>query len=161
MHTVKTAGIIIIGNEILSGKVRDANSYYLASELRKLGVDVGRISVISDEIEIIGKEVSNFSSCYDFVFTSGGVGPTHDDLTMAGIAHGFGVELASNNEIRDFLLSKYKKELNSSVLKMTMIPEGSEVRCSEHMRFPVISFRYQGIVPLDSVQTETNISELP
>jgi molybdenum cofactor synthesis domain-containing protein len=85
---MKTAAVIIIGNEILSGKVKDSNSSYLASELRELGVDLRRISVIPDDIETIGEEVSKCSQDYDFVFTSGGVGPTHDDVTMKGIAKG-------------------------------------------------------------------------
>jgi molybdenum cofactor synthesis domain-containing protein len=147
MRTSKTAGIIIIGNEILSGKVRDSNSYYLVSELRALGVDVRRISVISDEIEVIGRETAEFSNRYDYVFTSGGVGPTHDDVTMEGIAKGFGVKLAQNEEIRKFLVSRYKSEVNSAVTKMTMIPEGSEVTFSENMRFPVVSFRNIFIFP--------------
>lgn len=147
MLTLKTAGIIIIGNEILSGKVRDANSFYLASELRTLGVDVRRISVIPDEIELIGREAVEFSDRYDYVFTSGGVGPTHDDVTMAGIADGFEVKLAENSEIREFLCSRYKSNLNSAIIKMTMIPEGSKVNCSENMRFPVISFKNIYIFP--------------
>ena len=140
MQKLTTAGIIIIGNEILSGKVRDANSFYLASELRALGVDVRKVSVIPDEIEIIGRETLEFSRSYDYVFTSGGVGPTHDDVTMAGIAAGFGVDLVENNEIREFLRTRYKGELNSSIIKMTMVPDGSKFFCSENMRFPLISF---------------------
>ena len=147
MQTLKTAGIIIIGNEILSGKVRDDNSFYLASELRTLGVDVRKISVIPDEIKLIGRETVEFSRRYDFVFTSGGVGPTHDDVTMAGIAMGFGVDLAENSEIREFLCSRYKSDLNSAIIKMTMVPEGSKVSCSENMRFPLISFKNIYIFP--------------
>src|SRR5512137_2091029 len=90
---IRTAGIIIIGNEILSGKVRDTNAYFLVTELRGLGVDVQRILVIPDEVETIGAESALFSKSYDFVFTSGGVGPTHDDVTMEGIARGFGVRV--------------------------------------------------------------------
>ena len=114
----KTAGIIIIGNEILSGKVSDVNSYFLARELRQLGIDVRRISVIPDEVEIIGGEVSHFSAQYDFVFTSGGVGPTHDDVTMAGIAEGFQVDLVRSGEIEDMLRSRYKRDLNDAILKI-------------------------------------------
>ncbi|RJR16532.1 MAG: competence/damage-inducible protein A [Nitrospiraceae bacterium] len=147
MHNSKTAGIIIIGNEILSGKVRDINSYYLLCELRTLGVEVQRISVIPDDIEIIGSEVKAFSGRYDYVFTSGGVGPTHDDVTMAGIARGFGVRLVSHDEIRKILYSRYKDLINNSVLKMTEVPEGSNIDYHENMRFPVISFKNVIIFP--------------
>ena len=147
MQTVKTAGIIIIGNEILSGKVQDANSFYLASELRTLGVDVRKISVIPDEIELIGRETVEFSGRYDYVFTSGGVGPTHDDVTMEGIATGFGVDLTENSEIRNFLCTRYKADLNSAIEKMMMVPEGSKITSSKNMRFPLISFENIYIFP--------------
>lgn len=147
MENSKTAGIIIIGNEILTGKVKDVNSFFLVCELRNLGVDVKRISVIPDDIEIIGKEAAEFSANYDYVFTSGGVGPTHDDVTMAGIAHGFGVDLFAHDEIKSFLYSRYKEAVNGPVLKMTEVPEGSEIHCHENMRFPVVSFKNIFIFP--------------
>ena len=81
-----TAGILIIGNEILSGKVVDTNSPYFCRELRALGVDVERILTIPDEVQCIASEVKAMSQAYDFVFTSGGIGPTHDDLTLEGVA---------------------------------------------------------------------------
>lgn len=147
MGDTKTSGIIIIGNEILSGKVRDENSYFLSRELRTLGIDVKRISVIPDEIDTIGKEAVQFSKSYDYVFTSGGVGPTHDDVTIAAIASGFGVSLVRNEKISDILLSRYHEEPNAAVLKMTEIPEGAHVVFRENMRFPVISFRNIFIFP--------------
>lgn len=147
MQNIKTAGIIIIGNEILSGKVHDVNSYYLARELRNLGVDVKRISVIPDELESIGKEAVEFSRMYDYVFTSGGVGPTHDDITMAGIAAGFNVKLVQLPEIKEILLSRYSKHINSAVIKMTEVPEGSDIIFREDMRFPMISFKNIYIFP--------------
>ena len=147
MNNFKTAGIIIIGNEILSGKVHDVNSYYLTSELRSLGVDVRRISVIPDETEIIGKEAVKFSERYDHVFTSGGVGPTHDDVTMAGIARGFGVKLAVHPVIRNFLNARYENNLTSAVLKMSEIPEGAKVYLEEGMRFPIVSYKNIFIFP--------------
>jgi molybdenum cofactor synthesis domain-containing protein len=82
----KTAGIVIIGNEVLSGKTQDINSHFFCRELRQLGVEVKKISTIQDEIELIGREVAEFSKHFDFVFTSGGIGPTHDDVTIEGIA---------------------------------------------------------------------------
>ena len=141
MHSTKTAGIIIIGNEILSGKVRDSNSYFLACELRELGVDVKRIYVIPDEIDIIGETAFEFSRTYDYVFTSGGVGPTHDDVTMAGIADGFGVKLSRHPEIEKLLSTRFDKVLNAAVLKMAELPEGTEVFLEDGMRYPVILFR--------------------
>ncbi len=147
MENAKTAGIIIIGNEILTGKVKDVNSFFLVCELRNLGVDVMRISVIPDDIEIIGKEAAQFSSQYDYVFTSGGVGPTHDDVTMAGIAQGFGVDLFAHEEIKKFLYARYNEKVNGPVLKMTEVPAGSQVHYHENMRFPVVSFRNIFIFP--------------
>src|SRR2546422_10291676 len=87
----KTAGIILIGNEILSGKIADVNAAYLCRELRQLGVDVRRISVVPDEVELIAREVVAQSRDFDVVFTSGGVGPTHDDVTIEGVARAMGV----------------------------------------------------------------------
>jgi molybdenum cofactor synthesis domain-containing protein len=147
MSNFKTAGIIIIGNEILSGKVHDVNSYYLTSELRSLGVDVRRISVIPDETEVIGAEAVKFSETYDHVFTSGGVGPTHDDVTMEGIAKGFGVKLSVHPVIRDFLIARYQNNISSPVLKMAEIPEGAEVYLEKGMRFPIVSYKNIFIFP--------------
>src|SRR4026209_1133907 len=87
----KTAGILLIGNEILSGKITDANAAYLCRDLRGLGVEVRRITVIPDEVDLIAAEVRAFSAEYDVVFTSGGVGPTHDDVTIEGVARALGV----------------------------------------------------------------------
>ena len=87
----KTAGILLIGNEILSGKITDANAAYLCRELRALGVEVRRITVIPDEVDLIAAEVRAFSAAYDVVFTSGGVGPTHDDVTIEGVARALDV----------------------------------------------------------------------
>ena len=131
MERSLTAGIIIIGNEILSGKVRDDNSFFLASELRALGVHLKRILTIPDDVEIIGKEVVGFSKTYDYVFTSGGVGPTHDDVTMAGIAKGFSVKLVENQDIIKVLRTRFNESINSAVLKMANVPEGTEVIISE------------------------------
>ena len=86
----KTAGIVLVGNEILSGKIVDANASYLCRELRALGVDVRRIVVVPDEVDVIAAAVGAFRDEFDHVFTSGGVGPTHDDVTIAGVARALG-----------------------------------------------------------------------
>ena len=143
----KTAGIIIIGDEILSGKVHDSNSFYLATELRKLGVNLMRISVIPDDTEIIGTEAREFSKTYDCVFTSGGVGPTHDDVTMEGIAKGFDVKLIRHPQLEKYFRSKYPGTLNAAVLKMTEVPEGSEIIDFSDTSFPLVFYRNIFVFP--------------
>lgn len=145
--SIKTAGIIIIGNEILSGKVHDINSFFLTSELRALGVDVKRISVIPDDIDTIGRDAVEFSERYDYVFTTGGVGPTHDDVTIAGIAKGFGVKIVMHPEIKKILSLRYSGSFNNAIMKMTEVPEGAEIIFIEGMRFPAILFKNIFIFP--------------
>lgn len=143
----KTAGIIIIGNEILSGKVQDTNSSFLVSELRSLGVNVRCIMVIPDEIGIIGRTTREFSEQFTYVFTSGGVGPTHDDITMEGVAAGFGRSLVRHSGIVDLFHQRYGGLVNEAVLKMALIPEGAEVIDFGNLRFPLIRFRNIYIFP--------------
>ncbi len=143
----KTAGIIIIGTEILSGKVDDCNSFFLAAELRSLGVNLMRITVIPDDARIIGEEALKFSAEYDYVFTSGGVGPTHDDVTMVGIAKGFSVRLAAHPELVRRFRSYYGDRCNAAVLKMAEVPEGACIVDQDKTSFPVVSFRNIFIFP--------------
>src|SRR5436309_3003598 len=114
----KTAGIILIGNEILSGKIADVNAAYLCRELRQLGVDVRRISVVPDEVELIAREVTAQSRDFDVVFTSGGVGPTHDDVTIEGVARAMGVPVVRHPRLVATLEGYYRGELNDAHLKM-------------------------------------------
>lgn len=145
--STRTAGIIIIGDEILSGKVQDSNSFYLASELRKLGVSLMRISVIPDDTEVIGNETREFSGRYDFVFTSGGVGPTHDDVTMDGIARGFDARLIRHPQLEEYFRLKYKDRLNQAVMKMAEVPEGSDIIDFSDMSFPLVMYRNIFVFP--------------
>ncbi len=146
-HADTVAGIIIIGNEILSGKVHDTNSYYLATELRSLGVLVSRIIVIPDDIATISTSTVEFSQRFDYVFTTGGVGPTHDDVTMEGIARGFSVKLVPHPELEAFFRARYSDCAHESVVKMTKVPEGALVITHKEMSYPVITFRNVFILP--------------
>src|SRR5215510_2599015 len=103
-----SAGIIVIGNEILSGKVTDTNAPFLTRELRALGVDLKRILTIPDDLDEIAAAVREFRPRFDVVFTSGGVGPTHDDVTMEGIARGLGRPLIRHQVIEGRLREFYK-----------------------------------------------------
>src|SRR5438128_12513399 len=122
----KTAGIILIGNEILSGKIEDANAVYLCRELRELGVEVRRITVIPDEVSLIAEEVATFSKAFDLVFTSGGVGPTHDDVTIEGVARAMGVAVVRHPTLVGLLDRYYRDTLNDAALLMAAFTEGSE-----------------------------------
>jgi molybdenum cofactor synthesis domain-containing protein len=143
----KTAGIILIGNEILSGKIQDANAVYLCRELRSLGVDVRRITVIPDEVALIADEVAAFSREFDVVFTSGGVGPTHDDVTMEGVARAMGVPVVRHPALASLLARYYKDRINDAHLRMAEVPEGAELVSGESVRFPTILMRNVYILP--------------
>jgi FAD synthetase len=135
---MSTAALLVIGNEILSGKVRDTNSAYLSIELRKLGVDLERILTIPDVIDVIASEARAMSKAYDFVFTSGGIGPTHDDLTMDGIAKAFDLDIVLNQSMVDRMARHSKAPLNDAMKKMALIPEGAEVLDVGGLWFPVV-----------------------
>ena len=143
----RTAGIILIGNEILSGKVVDANASYLCRELRTLGVEVRKISVIPDEVELIAFEVSEHSRAFDVVFTSGGVGPTHDDVTIEGVARALGVPVVRDPRLVRVLEGFHKGRLNEARLKMAEVPEGAELMAGEELGFPAVVVRNIYVLP--------------
>ena len=87
-----SAGIIIIGDEILKGQTQDTNTHFLATNLKSRGIELKRVAVIPDDIDVIAKEVKTFSEKYEFVLTSGGVGPTHDDVTFEGAKNIFSID---------------------------------------------------------------------
>jgi molybdenum cofactor synthesis domain-containing protein len=143
----KTAGIILIGNEILSGKIEDANAAYLCRELRGLGVDVQRITVIPDDVATIAREVAFFSQQFDVVFTSGGVGPTHDDVTMEGVARAMNVSVVRHPALVALLRHYYADALNDAHLRMAEVPDGAELVSAESVRFPTVLARNVYILP--------------
>lgn len=133
-----SAAIVVIGNEILSGKVVDTNSPYLCRELRGLGVDVLRVVVIPDEIDTIAREVRAASDAHNFVFTSGGVGPTHDDLTMDGVAKAFGVTVEVNEAVVARIERAVGEPANASQRKMASLPAGALLIDAGDLWFPVV-----------------------
>ncbi|SRR6266545_1817023 len=143
----RTAGILLIGNEILSGKIADANAAFLCRELRGLGVEVRRLTVIPDEVSLIAEEVATFSRDYDFVFTSGGVGPTHDDVTIEGVARAMGVAVVRHPVLVELLDRFYRGDLSEARLKMAEVPEGADLVPAEGLRFPAIVMRNVYILP--------------
>ena len=142
-----SAGLLIIGNEILSGKVVDTNSPFLAGELRELGVDLERILVIPDEIETIAAEVRLMSENYDHVFTSGGIGPTHDDLTMDGVALAFELSLKLNSTIWERIERSQEGSPNEAMRKMAIVPEGCDIIDAGDLWFPVVKVENVYVFP--------------
>ena len=122
------AALIIIGNEILSGRTQDKNLSYLANWLNEIGIQLSEVRVIRDEEKVIIDTVNHLRSEYDYVFTTGGIGPTHDDITSLSIARAFGVKLEVNDKALAILKEYYKDgELTEARMKMTMIPVGAEL----------------------------------
>ena len=147
MSVDRTAGVIIIGNEILSGKVVDTNSAFLARELRSLGVTVRCILTIPDELDTIAASVTEFHRAYDLVFTSGGVGPTHDDVTMEGVARGLGRRVIRHPAIEGRIRDYFREKTNEARLKMSEVPEGAELIVDGRLGFPTIKCENIYILP--------------
>ena len=125
-----TAAMLVIGDEILSGRTRDANTHYLAGELTKVGIDLKEIRVVSDDHAAIIEAVRALSARYDHLFTSGGIGPTHDDITADAVAEAFGVTITHRADAMALLQSHYERqgqEFNEARQRMARIPEGAEL----------------------------------
>jgi molybdenum cofactor synthesis domain-containing protein len=146
----QTAAIIVIGDEILSGKYTDENAAYLIKELRELGVALKRIEVIPDVLDDIAATVKATADRFDHVFTSGGVGPTHDDLTMEGIARAFGTRVVRHPELDKLLRAFYGQGIEERNLRMADVPEGAaliEPDGSGGPTWPVVAYRNVYILP--------------
>ncbi len=143
----KTAAIIVIGNEILSGKVVDTNAAFLCQELRGIGVALRRILVIPDELEAIAEAARAYQSAFDVVFTSGGVGPTHDDITMAGIALAFQRRVIRHPVLEQKIRELSGDRINEARLKLAEVPEGAELIFAGDLNFPTICLDNIYILP--------------
>lgn len=126
MTTNPTACLIIIGNEILSGRTHDKNLPYLAEKLNEAGVGLREVRVIPDVEATIVATVNEARGKFTYVFTTGGIGPTHDDITTACVAKAFGAKVSRHPEAERLLLAHYKPEdVNEARMKMADIPEGA------------------------------------
>jgi molybdenum cofactor synthesis domain-containing protein len=142
-----TAGIVIIGDEILSGKFVEENAAFLIGELRVLGVDLRRITVVPDILDDIATTVTEAARRYDHVFTSGGVGPTHDDITMAAIAHGFGTTVMRHPELESKVRGYWKDQLADANLRLAEVPAGAVLVYGTSDVWPVVSYQNVYILP--------------
>jgi molybdenum cofactor synthesis domain-containing protein len=144
---MSTAALLIIGNEVLSGKVEDTNSGFLIRALRERGVQLVEIRVIPDVTETIVGAVRVLAAAHDFLFTTGGIGPTHDDLTIAAVARAFDRPVVHDPVLLHRLRARYGDDLNDARLKLAEIPEGGVVRADDDNPITVIQFGNVYVLP--------------
>jgi molybdenum cofactor synthesis domain-containing protein len=144
---VTTAAALLIGNELLSGKVHESNLVELARTLRVLGVALTRVVMIPDDPKLIANEVLALSQSHDVVFTSGGVGPTHDDVTIESIASAFGVDAHIDETMAGLLRTAYGDRVTDAHLRMALVPRGAELVTTEEVAWPTVVMKNVWILP--------------
>lgn len=143
----KTAAALVIGNELLSGKIEEANVVVLAKALRGLGIELVRVVMVLDDIDVIAREVKELSAAHDWLITSGGVGPTHDDVTVSAVARAFGRKVVQDPTLATMLRDHYKERVTEGHLQMALIPEGAALESHESVRWPTIRVENTWLLP--------------
>jgi molybdenum cofactor synthesis domain-containing protein len=143
----RTAAAVLVGNELLNGKVKECNLAPLAVTLRALGIRLERAVVVGDDRAAIAAEVRASSGRHDVVFTSGGVGPTHDDVTLEGVAEGFGVSVEIHPRLAELLRGVYGERCTENHLLMARVPVGSELKTSPEVKWPTVVMRNVWVMP--------------
>ena len=143
-----TAAIVVIGAEVLSAKVVDENGPFLLAMLRARGIDTRETRTIGDDVAVIGRTVRELAATHGYVFTTGGVGPTHDDVTIAGIAAAFDVDVVRDATLVGLLEQYYGDKLQPPHLKMADVPRGASVSVPRSLGFvPVIRMHNVYVLP--------------
>ncbi len=147
MEPAKTAAVLIIGNEILSGKIEEKNLAELARLLRELGIRLARVVMIPDELDVIAKEVAELSKSHDWLFTSGGVGPTHDDVTIEGVAKAFGASVMQAPAMEAMIRAHYGARTTDGHLRMALVPEGAVLEVTDDVRWHTVRMKNVWCLP--------------
>jgi molybdenum cofactor synthesis domain-containing protein len=142
-----TAAALLIGNELLTGKIHEANLVELARTLRAIGVKLSRAVVVPDDMDVIVSEIRTLSATHDLVFTSGGVGPTHDDITIDAVAKAFGVPAVVDPHFESMLASVYGDRMTDGHRRMALIPEGAELVSHDDVRWPTVLMKNVWVLP--------------
>ncbi len=142
-----SAAIVIVGNELLSGRVRDENLARLATALWGRGVAVRRAVFVPDDVAEIAREVAACAGRHDWVITTGGIGPTHDDVTMEGVARAFGVPLVRLPGMEQAIRRTFGAGTTDVHLRMALAPEGAGLVHGEPGRWPTVRFRNVFVLP--------------
>src|SRR6185436_9982373 len=136
-NEVVTAGLLVIGDEILSGRTKDKNIGYVAEYLTMIGIDLKEVRIVPDEEPEIVAALNALRGRYDYVFTTGGIGPTHDDITADAVAKAFGVSIDVDPRARALLMEGQREDyLNAARLRMARIPDGAELVLNRVSRAP-------------------------
>jgi molybdenum cofactor synthesis domain-containing protein len=145
-----TAALLVIGDEILSGRTKDKNIGYIAEYLTGIGIDLKEVRVVADEADEIVAAINALRARYTYLFTTGGIGPTHDDITADCVAKAFGVEIDIDERARAMMLERYKPEdLNEARLRMARIPAGSDLIANPISKAP--GFRTGNVIVMAGV----------
>ena len=147
LSPARTAALLVVGSEILSGKVAEANVAPLAVLLRSLGIALRRVVTVPDEIDVIAADVAVLAKSHDFVFTSGGVGPTHDDVTVEAVSKAFGRRVVSDEAMAEMIRSHYGPLCTDAHLLMARIPEGASRETTVEVRWPTIRIENVWLLP--------------
>ncbi|HWP04526.1 MAG TPA: molybdopterin-binding protein [Polyangiaceae bacterium] len=143
----ESAAALIVGNELLSGKVAEANLVELARALRPLGVRLARASFLPDELELLAGEIRTLSKAHPLLFTSGGVGPTHDDITIEAVAAAFGRNVVEDPTLAELIRRAYGEQVTPAHLRMALVPEGATLAVSPSGAWPTPVFENVWILP--------------
>jgi len=143
----RTAAALIVGNEILSGKIIDTNTTFLARGLFELGIELRRVVVCPDEVETISEELTTLRTSHDLVFTSGGVGPTHDDVTIDGVAASFGRPVVRSEAVENMIRHYYGDRATEAHYRMANMPEGAEMIRSSDAPWPTVVIENVFVLP--------------
>jgi len=138
-----TAAILITGNEVLSGRTQDKNVQYIAKRLMEMGIGLKEVRIVRDDYGAIIGAVNELRSSYTYVFTTGGIGPTHDDITAEAMSRAFGVKLVENQEASLILKDYYQEKFNENRARMAMMPEGATLIYNSISKAP--GFRMENV----------------
>lgn len=150
MTEIVTAGVLVIGDEILSGRTKDQNIGFIAEYLTNIGIDLREVRVVADDEAVIIEALDALRARYHYVFTTGGIGPTHDDVTADAVAKAFGVGIDHHPEVVARFRERFTEaELNEARLRMTRIPDGAELIQSATILAP--GFKIGNVIVLAGV----------
>ncbi len=147
MSSRPDAAVLLIGNELLSGRVRDENLHYLARELWELGTPVRTVWMVRDGVNEIADAVRGLKASHAFLFTTGGIGPTHDDVTIEGVARAFSVPVVQHPQLETMIRARVGERTTAAHLRMAQVPEGASLEAPEDGVWPTIRIENAYILP--------------